>query len=46
MFEVRDDQFGSVGIGKLTAERPEGVLVRGGLREVKGGNGGLGGGVG
>lgn len=25
VFEVRDDQFGTVGIGKITPERPDGV---------------------
>ena len=30
VFEVRDDQFGTVGIGKITADRsPDGVVVGG-----------------
>ena len=26
MFEVRDDQFGTVGIGKITPKRPDDVV--------------------
>lgn len=27
VFEVRDDQFGTVGIGKITPERPDGLAL-------------------
>ena len=27
MFEVRDDQFGTVGIGKITPDRPDGLVL-------------------
>lgn len=27
VFEVRDDQFGTVGIGKITPDRPDGLVL-------------------
>lgn len=29
VFEVRDDQFGTVGIGKITPERPDATVMLG-----------------
>ncbi|CAF9909957.1 MAG: hypothetical protein ALECFALPRED_006118 [Alectoria fallacina] len=34
MFEVRDDQFGTVGIGKVTPDRPDGLVLGMGMGNV------------
>ena len=36
VFEVRDDQLGTVGIGRITPERPDGLVL--GMGIVGGGN--------